>query len=87
MRETIASLLQEVKSPALLELDATPDEVKPTLVSKVTGSNPGVLLPSYLDEINHQSAPLSSDSYTILIHVALFLCLYLYPVFLQLQSH
>jgi hypothetical protein len=32
LRETIASLLQEVKSPALLELDATPDEVKPTLV-------------------------------------------------------
>jgi hypothetical protein len=32
LRETIASLLQEVKNPALLELDATPDEVKPTLV-------------------------------------------------------
>ena len=32
LRETIASLLQEVRSPALLELDATPDEVKPTLV-------------------------------------------------------
>ena len=33
LRETIASLLQEVQSPALLELDATPDEVKPTIVS------------------------------------------------------
>ncbi len=33
LRETIASLLQEVRSPALLELDATPDDVKPTIVS------------------------------------------------------
>jgi hypothetical protein len=44
LRETIASLLQEVKSPALLELDATPDEVKPTLVKHLTRLfEPGLL--------------------------------------------
>ena len=32
LKETVALLLQEVRSPALLELEATADEVKPTLV-------------------------------------------------------
>ena len=32
LKEAVASLLQEVRSPALLELEATADEVKPTLV-------------------------------------------------------
>jgi hypothetical protein len=31
LKESVASLLQEVRSPALLELEATADEVKPTL--------------------------------------------------------
>ena len=31
LKETVAILLQEVRSPALLELEATADEVKPTL--------------------------------------------------------
>ena len=31
LKETVAALLQEVRTPALLELEATADEVKPTL--------------------------------------------------------